>query len=181
MDPIKVDIDSINISTLAGSIFTESSLLATTTSISTHAGFIKGRYTLLKNLSLRSTAGGIDVEVLVDTRVTSRKARFLTQTSAGSTRVNLLPPLKHRNQIAARHHSSAGSMTLIYPQEWEGVVEAETSAGSLRLSGEGLEIVESRGGFGPNRYEKAVKGDDWESKSTVDVSTSAGSCSFALE
>ena len=72
-------------------------------------------------------------------------------------------------------------MTLLYPQEWEGVVEAETSAGSLRLSGEGLEIVESRGGFGPNRYEKAVKGDDWESKSTVDVSTSAGSCSFALE
>ena len=72
-------------------------------------------------------------------------------------------------------------MTLKYPQEWEGVVEADTLAGSLRLSGEGLEIVDSRGGLGPNRYEKGVKGDDWESKSTVDVSTSAGSCSFDLE
>lgn len=72
-------------------------------------------------------------------------------------------------------------MTIVYPGEWEGVVEAETSAGSLRLSGEGLEIVESRGGWGPNLYEKAIKGDDWERKSTVDVSTSAGSCLFALE
>jgi len=69
----------------------------------------------------------------------------------------------------------------MYPLESEGVVEAETSAGSLRLSGEGLKIVESRGGLGPNRHEKGVKGDDRESKSTVDVSTSAGSCSFALE
>jgi len=60
-------------------------------------------------------------------------------------------------------------------------VEAKTSAGSLRLSGEGLEIVESRGEFGPNRYEKGVKGDDWENKCKVDIYSSAGSCSFTLE
>jgi len=175
------EIDDMDVSTLIGSIVTESSILANTTSISTHAGFVIGHYTLGKNLYLTSTAGGIDVEVAVDTRVTSPNARFQTQSNAGPTRVNLLPPLKHRNQISARHHSSAGSMTLKYPQEWEGVVEADTLAGSLRLSGEGLEIVDSRGGLGPNRYEKGVKGDDWESKSTVDVSTSAGSCSFDLE
>jgi hypothetical protein len=72
-------------------------------------------------------------------------------------------------------------MTLVYPVEWEGMVEAETAAGSLMVRGKGLEIVESRGGLGVNRYEKALKGEDWENKCVVEASTAAGSCSFALE
>lgn len=47
------------------------------------------------------------------------------------------------------------------------------------MRGESLEIVEERGGFG-NKYERAVKGDKWEEKSSVDVSSSAGSVVFEL-
>ena len=71
-------------------------------------------------------------------------------------------------------------MRLGYPFDWEGKVEGFTSAGSLTMRGKELEIVESGGGI-RNRYEKAVKGDHWEEKGTVDISTSAGSVMFELE
>ena len=181
MKSMTAEIHHIDISTVAGTIISHSPLRANIASIDTQAGIIKGRYTLGESLSLTSIAGGINAEVSVDTRIPSPKADLLTRSNAGSTQINLLAPLKHRNQIAARHYSSAGSMTLVYPLEWEGMVEGETSAGSLRLAGKGLEIVESRGGFGVDRYEKGIKGEDWEKKATVDAYTSAGSLSFSLE
>ena len=150
------------------------------TSIRTSAGPILGKYSLGENLYLATKAGPIDVQVKVDTSIKSPKANFHTRTNAGSISVDLLPPLQHRNQIASTHRLQAGSVNIKYPTEWEGVVEGRTTAGSLRIQGEGLEIVESKGGFG-SRYEKGVKGDDWKEKSSVDISTSAGSVSFELK
>jgi hypothetical protein len=149
-------------------------------SIKTSAGSIRGKYSLGESLYLASQAGAINVQVTVDTSVKSPKAIFQTQCNAGLTHVDLLSPLEHRNQIAASHRSQAGTVDIVYPKEWEGVVEGSTNAGSLRMSGEGLEIVESRGQFGM-RYEKGVRGDNLEEKSTVGVSTSAGSVAFKLE
>lgn len=175
------DIGTLDLSTEAGSINSDTTDLSTdSTNVKTAAGSIEGHYTLGENLYLTSQAGSIDVEVEVDTTIKSPKANFQTHLSAGSTRVGLLPPLKHRNQIAAVHHSQAGNMNLVYPFDWEGMIEGSTSAGLVRMSGEGLEIVESRGGFG-NEYEKAVKGDHWEEKGTVEISTSAGGVVFELE
>ena len=73
-----------------------------------------------------------------------------------------------------------GSVHCLYPTEWEGKVEGSTSAGLVMMRGEGLEIVESRGKFG-NWYRKAVKGDRWEEKGVVDISTAAGKVVFELE
>ena len=154
-------------------------LHANTTSVRTSAGSIKGTYTLGEYLVLLSNAGTIDVEVVVDTSVQSPKAKFKTQSQAGSTSVDLLPPLKHRDQIESSHVSQAGSVTLNYPGEWEGTVEAQIAAGSLKLSGEGLRIVESRGQL-VDRYEKAVRG-DFEKKGTVHIVNAAGSIVFSLE
>ena len=174
------NIGAIDVSTQAGSISSDTSRLTTnSTTIKTSAGSLKGKYTLGEFLSLTSQAGIIDIEVTMDTSIKSPEATFQTQTSAGSIHVNLLSPLKHRNQIISTHRCQAGSVNIIYPGEWEGVVEGSTAAGSLRMRGESLEIVEERGGFG-NKYERAVKGDKWEEKSSVDVSSSAGSVVFEL-
>src|SRR5947207_9837979 len=178
---LKAKIGNLNLSTEAGSIRSDTTSLSTnSTDIKTSAGSIRGHYILGENLYLKSQAGSIDIKVEVDTSIKSPKANVHTHSSAGSTLVYLLPHLKHRNQIAAVHHSQAGGMRLGYPFDWEGKVEGSTSAGSLTMRGKGLEIVESGGGFG-NRYEKAVKGDHWEEKGTVDISTSAGSVMFELE
>ena len=180
-DTLKAKIGNLDLSTDAGSIRCDTTSLNTnSTDIKTSAGSIRGHYILGENLYLTSQAGSIDIEVEVDTTIKSPKAHFHTHSSAGSTRVDLLPHLKHRNQIAAVHHSQAGSVRLAYPFDWEGKVEGSTFAGSLRMRGKGLEIVESGGRFG-DRYEKAVKGDHWEEKGTVEISTSAGSVVFEVE
>jgi hypothetical protein len=177
---LHANIGTLDLSTEAGSIRSDTTALNTnSTNIKTSAGSIIGHYKLGESLHLASQAGSIHIEVEVDTTIKSPKANLQTHSSAGSIRVDLLPTLKHRNQIAAVHHSQAGSVHLAYPYDWEGKVEGSTSSGSLRMRGNGLEIVESRGSFG-NKYEKAVKGDHWEEKGTVDISTSAGSVVFEL-
>lgn len=175
------DITDLVMSTKAGSISSNATHLNTkSTSIETHAGSIKGHFILGETLYLTSSAGSIDVEIEVNTILKSPEAKLETKSRAGSVTVDLLSPLKHRNRISAVHESAAGNVKVRYPQEWEGVVKASTAAGSLTLKGEGLEIVERKGGFG-NEYEKAVKGEDWEEKGTVNVVTAAGSALFALK
>jgi hypothetical protein len=68
---------------------------------------------------------------------------------------------------------------LVYPEEWEGVVEGKTMVGSISMGGTGLVIVENGGGF-VERYVKAVKGDDVKMKGSVYISGSAGSISFTV-
>lgn len=174
-------IEVLDISTQAGPIVSEASYLSTnSTTIATSAGVVTGRFTIGDTLYLYTQAGAIDVQVDVDTSIQSPRAKFETRTNAGSNRVILCPPLKHRNQIMSTHSSRAGSIDVAYPHEWEGTVEASTSAGLVKLAGKGLRIVESRGKFA-DRYEKGVKGEDYEEKGTVDLSTSAGSVEFKLE
>jgi hypothetical protein len=132
-------------------------------------------------MDLSTQAGSINVDIEVDTKIDSPKASLRTTSSAGSVTVDLLAPLKHRNRISARHKTSTGSVRVSYPQEWEGVVVASTAAGSLKVEGEGLDIVESRGRVGVDRFEKGVKGDHPESKSDVECSSFAGSVSFLLK
>lgn len=174
---MRADIGTLDLSTEAGSIRSDTTALSTNyTNIKTIAGSIRGHYSLGEGLHLTSQAGSIDIEVEVYRTIKSSKANCHTYANAGSTRVDL-PSLKHRNQIAAVYHSQAGNVKLTYPFDWEEKVEGSTSAGSLKMKGKGLE---SRGRIG-NRYEKAVKGNHWEEKGTVNISTSAGGVVFKLE
>jgi hypothetical protein len=175
------NIGVLDISTQAGSVVSEAtSLSANSTTVGTSAGAIVGSFTLGDALHISSQAGAIVVEVAVDTTIKSPKAILETRTNAGSVIVRVHPPLGRRNQITSTHISQAGSVNVVYPQEWEGVAEASTSAGSLTFTGEGLLIVESRGKFA-NRYVKAVKGEDYENKGNVSLSTSAGSIEFKVD
>jgi hypothetical protein len=178
---LQATVDSLDISTKAGSINAgNSDVYTTNTTIHTTAGSIHGKYTLGERLYLSASAGSISVSVAVDTTIKSTTGTFITRSDAGSTQVTLLAPLKHRNQIRAQHTSHAGSIGLYYPLDWEGIVEGQTTAGSIQMSGEGLEIVESDGRFA-RRYIKAAKGENAEEKGTVYISDSAGSIIFAVK
>jgi hypothetical protein len=175
------EIGHFAITTHAGSIESKASLVRTnTSSMSTKAGSISGQYSLGRQLLLWTDAGSIFADVVVDTSLKSPKATLWTSTQTGSTHVNLLAPLEHRNQIKSTHRTHVGSVRIKYPQEWEGVVEASTSVGSLSMSGEGLRIVALRGALG-NWYGKGVKGEDYDEKCQVNISTSVGSVVFKLE
>jgi len=180
IESLKGRIDSFDISSAAGSITSSTSSIQTTnTSIHCTAGIITGTFILGENLLISATAGSIDVEVLVDTTIETTKATFETRADAGSTFVTLHSPLEHRNRITSRHSSKAGNVNLVYPEEWEGVVEGKTMVGSISMGGTGLVIVENGGGF-VERYVKAVKGDDVKKKGSVYISDSAGSISFTV-
>lgn len=64
-----------------------------------------------------------------------------------------------RAEIRSSHVGAAGSQTIFYPSDWEGVVSCQVQVGSCHMWGKGLEIVETRNNnTGLNVYMKAVKG-----------------------
>jgi DUF4097 and DUF4098 domain-containing protein YvlB len=182
MNSFTSDNTNMSISTRAGSIRSDAKHWKSEhTDINSGAGSINGHYILGNSMDLNTQAGSINVDIEVDTKIHSPKADLSTTSSAGSIRVDLLAPLEHRNRISAKHKTSMGSVRVSYPAEWEGVVVASTTTGSLKVEGEGLEIVESRGRGGIGRFEKGVKGEHPEKKSDVECSSLAGSVRFALE
>ena len=178
---ISANIESLHISTQAGSINSESPMIYTNhTAVHTLAGSIKGSFILGDSLSLVTSAGSIDVEISPDLKVKSPKATLETTTNAGSLKISLLAPLIHRNQLSATHLCTLGTTNLRYPIDWEGVVHGQTSAGLISMTGEGLEIVDSGGHLG-ERTMKAVKGKDPEEKSHVEILNTVGSIRFQLQ
>jgi hypothetical protein len=173
------NISEITISTRAGSISSDTaSLIAKQITVETSAGSITGHYTLGESLYLRTAAGFIDIDVDVDDNVKFRNGTLATHTDAGSIQVQL-SPLKHRDRIRGIHSSNAGAIRLEYPGDWEGIVEGETRAGAVMMRGEGIRIVESRGQFA-ERYVRAEKGDQVETKSYVTVFDKAGAIDFSV-
>ena len=170
----------LDLYTVAGIIHSESpNVRSNQATIKTNAGAINGHYTLGEKLSKHSNAGAIDIQVVMDTTHPSPSATFETKANAGLTNVHLLSPLGHRRQLASQHSSIAGSVNVVYPEEWEGVVEGSTMVGSLVMNGNGLRIVDSRGGF-INHYQRAVKG-DFAGKGSANLTTTTGAVFFSLQ
>jgi hypothetical protein len=175
---LSATIDTLDISTKAGYIASSASIHAANTTVHTTAGSLRGNYTLGESLYLSTSAGSINVNVTVDTTIESAKGKLETRADAGSTHLTLQSPLEHRNRVASRHISHAGAVKLWFPREWEGVVEGRTMAGGIRMSGEGLEIVESSGFV--EKYVRAVKGNDVERKGSVYITDTAGGITFTV-
>lgn len=68
-----------------------------------------------------------------------------------------IPP--NRTKIRSSHVGAAGSQSIFYPSDWEGVISCQVQVGSCHMWGKGLEIVETRNNnTGLNVYMKAAKG-----------------------
>ena len=170
-------IKSLDITAQVGTVVSySSSVLIDRSSIHVTNGGIRGRFNLLESLDLSTFAGSLAVSVTTETlNFTSPKGVLDTYAGDGPMKVALLAPLKHRTQITSHHAPRAAGMVIMYPREWEGIVEATTESGLVTMKGEGLEFVESR-----PMYKKAFKGDNFEKKGTVDISNSAGPITFIL-
>ena len=153
-----------------------SSVLVDKGSIHVTTGGIRGRFNLLESLDLSTSAGTLDVSIVTETsNFSSPKGILNTRADDGPMKVALLAPLKHRTQITSHHTARTAGMVIVYPREWEGIVEASTESAFVTMKGEGLNFIESR-----PRHKKAYKGDNFEKKGTVDISNSAGPITFIL-
>ena len=79
----------------------------------------------------------------------------------GTSTIKIQGPIpRDRAEIRSSHVGAAGSQTIFYPSDWEGVVSCQVQVGSCHMWGKGLEIIETRNNnTGLNVYMKAVKGD----------------------
>lgn len=68
-----------------------------------------------------------------------------TSTGSGTALITLLGPIpENRNQISSSHVGASGAQTIMYPEDWEGIVTCQVQVGSCHMWGKGLEIVETR-------------------------------------
>jgi hypothetical protein len=171
------NIKSLDITAQVGTVVSyASSALVDTSSIHVTTGGIRGQFNLLEKLDLFTSEGFLEVTVVAETsNFTSSKGILNTRADDGPMKVALLAPLKHRTQIESHHTARTTGMRLVYPREWEGIVEARTESGFVTMKGEGLKFIDSS-----PRYKKAVKGDNFDKKGTIDISNLAGPVTFIL-
>ncbi|KAF4535235.1 uncharacterized protein LTHEOB_12667 [Lasiodiplodia theobromae] len=157
--------------------------------VQTEAGSIMGRYVHGSRSSFESKYGSITVTALPFKPAEASVLR--AKNEAGQTMLDLLVPLKEKEgkgrkeeeggpfvDLTAEFTSTVGSVRAVFPPEWEGTADVDTAVGSLRVAGEGLEIVKE-GTHGPvGKWVQAVKG---EGESTVLIKSKVGSVEFLVQ
>lgn len=155
--------------------------------VQTEAGSIMGRYVHGSRSSFESKYGSITVTALPFRPEEASVLR--TKNEAGPTMLDLLAPLKEKEErkeeegglfadLTAEFTSTVGSVRAVFPPEWEGTADVDSAVGSLRVAGEGLEIVKE-GTHGPvGKWVQVVKG---EGESTVLVKSKVGSVEFLVQ
>lgn len=78
------------------------------------------------------------------------------------------------------HASISGSISVSYPQAWEGTISAKAISGSLDVSGKGVQIIREKNGWGSKEV-VAKKGVDNEGEgSSVNLHSIAGGLQFRV-
>ncbi|GFG04445.1 hypothetical protein IFM61392_03322 [Aspergillus lentulus] len=133
--------------------------------IQTESGPIAGRMVFTR--SARLISGGGDITAMLIpviggvgedcTREMWRNVSIATETGAGEQRVHVTEPyvlgskpeagVEANYVVAGCHVAGKGSMEVAYPAAWAGNVHVRTEGGSVRLEGEGMEVVESGEGI----------------------------------
>lgn len=129
-----------------------------TTSASIHGEFILGELT-----SLHSTSGTIQAQLLP---FFDRKQRSTmhTNTRSGSTKLRVLQPYAHPGEDWTNNHSvhksssTSGSIDILYPDEWSGMIDEESTSGSLNVRGKGVKVITDGGKSPAYRHLIAQKG-----------------------
>ncbi|KAH7047455.1 hypothetical protein B0J12DRAFT_123006 [Macrophomina phaseolina] len=150
------------------------------TAVRTDAGAIGGTYVLGEEASFESRSGGIHVTALPFDA--EKRSSLRSSNGAGQSIVEVLRPLHGREgeawrNVSAEFSSAVGQVKVGFPEEWEGVVNADTRVGSVRVQGKGLQVV-GEGTHGPiGGWVRAVKG---EQGSEVVVKSQTGAVEFVV-
>jgi hypothetical protein len=113
-------------------------------SIETASGKIAGHVIHGESTSISSSSARIVLQVS-PYAAGDYASSLRTSTTSGSQQISLLSPatepgvaIKH---MSSSHSSESGTLTLRYPQEWEGTIEGSTGSGSINLHGGNLNII----------------------------------------
>jgi hypothetical protein len=135
--------------------------------IQTESGPIAGRMVFSRSARLVSGGGDITamlIPVIGDvgedcTRGMGRNVSIVTETGAGEQWIHVTEPYVLRSEtgagaeaetnysVAGCHVAGNGGMEVAYPAAWAGHVHVRTEGRSVRLEGEGVEVVESGEGM----------------------------------
>ncbi|ETS79113.1 hypothetical protein PFICI_08966 [Pestalotiopsis fici W106-1] len=146
-----------------------------------------------RGIDLKSTASDIAVDLLpvLDSSVLSpsQPAQLETVTTSGTTAVRILEPVwfgskssaaatPDFNCLQAIHKSTSANIGLRYPQSWIGDIHADTTSGSLSVTGKDVRVTKSGGGW-PGSTLSAYKGKSGGA-STITVKTMLGNLDAVL-
>ncbi|KAF1344087.1 hypothetical protein BDV97DRAFT_393736 [Delphinella strobiligena] len=140
----------------------------------TSSGAISGSYILGSTSTFRTTSGSISAYILPYAADTST-SNLRTETQSGRTNIKLLSPFRDEGEpiscLHSYHTTTSSSLTLAYPQEWEGVLQGSTMSGGMTILGKDLETLSYYKGPGGKKI-TAKKG---SGNSKMHFSTISGS------
>ncbi|KAF2160469.1 hypothetical protein M409DRAFT_70435 [Zasmidium cellare ATCC 36951] len=130
--------------------------------VETTSASISGEFILGELTSIHSTSGTINAQLLP---FFDRKQRSTmhTDTRSGSTHLRVLQPYYPgegwtENHTTHKSTSTSGSIDILYPDEWSGMIDEQSTSGSLSVKGKGVRVI-SDGGYSPvERHLIAQKG-----------------------
>jgi len=144
------------------------------TTVVSSSGTINGRFLHGKHSVLETSSSTITADILPYS-ADDYASTLHTRSASGSQKINVLSPYFDPRTTIARlsstHFTSSGTLSLIYPDEWEGELSGRTSSGSLSLRGRDVRIID-QGSSGGGKYIVAEKGDG---ESKLRFNTKSGS------
>ncbi|KAI7087568.1 hypothetical protein KC356_g4059 [Hortaea werneckii] len=111
------------------------------TLIETHSGSVSGNYVHGSRTAMHTESGAIDVEI--KPYCEKGPSGIYTDSGSGSSRLVFGSPYcdlhSEINNLHSQHRAKSGSMELMYPRQWEGIVQGWSYSGSITLEGKDLE------------------------------------------
>ncbi|KAI7469407.1 hypothetical protein KC357_g6479 [Hortaea werneckii] len=111
------------------------------TRIETHSGSVSGNYVHGSRTAMHTESGAIDVEI--KPYCEKGPSGIYTDSGSGSSRLVFGSPYCDLHSVISnlhsQHRAKSGSMELMYPRQWEGIVEGWSYSGSITIEGRNLE------------------------------------------
>lgn len=151
------------------------------THVESSSGTLSGFYILGSTSTFKTISGTISADIL-PYAADDGASTLRTDTSSGTTNINLLSPFinpgRPMTHLHSTHHTTAASLNLVYPQEWEGTAAGGTISGNLAIRGRDVEVVDvSRGPVGKRMRVRKGSGNG---SSNMDFGTTSGNIRITL-
>lgn len=115
------------------------------TRVETQSSAIGGSYILGLMSSFTTVSGSITAKLL-PYDATEPVSSLRTESRSGATIIEVLEPYRNASKpmsaLHSYHRTSAGSgaITVKYPEQWTGTIDAETLTGSITLEGKDVKV-----------------------------------------
>lgn len=120
------------------------------TCVETKSASISGSYILGLSSSFHTKSGTTSLSILPYDPA-SYSSFLYSESTSGTLNLEVLPPHsssgedKSLSHLRWFHKSTSGTVNLVYPDDWEGSIDAETTSGTINLEGEDVHVGEVSG------------------------------------